>query len=254
MPNEITIEDAVKTLKEMFGEVDENVLRLILESNGGRMEPTVEHLLQITGQNVGSSISEAPAIGDVPPGDPKPGAGVQEGYVPPTVGTSPPQPENQPKQITQARYDLDHDFLRPPSWWLRHSDKNSRDAVESKDREKEDMKFAQILQDSLFMSELKKHPEWVLDKEQDGNRKRAIREDNSYYTNEPNTDKGLSKYESFKNKFSDLGTSARAKLATLAQRFQGNEGREETYPTANYHALESIDDDPDNRPRGNNFR
>lgn len=136
---------------------------------------------------------------------------------------------------------------------MRHSDQKSRDADEQKDREKEDMKFAQILQDSLFMAELKKHPEWVLDKERKGNQKRPIttNEDNSFFTNEPNT--GVSKYESFKNKFSVLGTAARAKLATLAQRFQGNEGMEETYPTANYHALESIDDDEDSRPR-NDFR
>jgi len=256
MPNEITIEDAVKTLKDMFTEVDESVLRLIIESNGGRMEPTVEHLLQITGQNVGSSNPGAPTNGDASSGQPKPKSSTQNGYVPPDVVSTSPKPENQPRQITQARYDVAHDFLRPPSWWKRHADQNSRDAVELKDLEKEDMKFAQILQDSLFMAELKKHPEWVLDKERKGNQKRPIttNEDNSFFTNEPITDTGVSKYESFKNKFSVLGTAARDKLATIAQRLQRNDGPEETYPTANYHALESIDDDEDNRPVRNDFR
>merc|ERR1719233_2719357 len=59
------------------------------------MEPTVEHLLQITGQNVGSSNPEAPTTGDALSGQPKPEANTQDGYVPPDVVSSSPKPENQ---------------------------------------------------------------------------------------------------------------------------------------------------------------
>merc|ERR1719471_1595209 len=51
------------------------------------MEPTVEHLLQITGQNVGSSNPEAPTTGDAS-GQPKPQVNNQDGYVPPDVVSS----------------------------------------------------------------------------------------------------------------------------------------------------------------------
>merc|ERR1719334_610057 len=67
------------------------------------MEPTVEHLLQITSKNIGSANSEAP--GEASSGQPKPETSAQDGYVPPTVVSSSPKPENQPKQITKARYD-----------------------------------------------------------------------------------------------------------------------------------------------------
>merc|ERR1719510_386014 len=73
------------------------------------MEPTVEHLLQITGQNVGSANSEAPAKGDASSVQPKPETSAEDGYVPPTVVSSSPKPENQPRQITKARYDIAHD-------------------------------------------------------------------------------------------------------------------------------------------------
>merc|ERR1719357_1382920 len=79
------------------------------------MEPTVEHLLQITGQNVESSNPGAPTNGDASSGQPKPKSSAQDGYVPPDIVSSSPKPENQPTQITQARYDVPHDFLRPPS-------------------------------------------------------------------------------------------------------------------------------------------
>merc|ERR1719233_912336 len=64
------------------------------------MEPTVEHLLQITGQNVGSSNPGAPTNGDASSEQPKPKSSTQDGYVPPEVVSSSPKP----KSSTQDGY------------------------------------------------------------------------------------------------------------------------------------------------------
>merc|ERR1719336_2417082 len=71
--NEISYADALSTLQSMFSGVDVEVIRMVLDSNGGRMESTVENLLQMTG---GGGAAAAPA------------AAAPKGYVPPAVPAS----------------------------------------------------------------------------------------------------------------------------------------------------------------------
>jgi len=254
-PNEITIDEAVKTLKEMFVGVDETVVKLILESNGGRMEPTVENLLLITGTTgtteVASNRLTHVTHGSVP-GESSPVAPTREGeYVPPSMVSSSPKPTNKLGQVTIARHDLDREFLRAPSYWKGHPDKESRDKAGIAEQEKEDMLLAQMLQDSLFMSDLKKHPEWLLQNDKSHSRKNDKRTKNSSNTRSAQNDSTMSAYDSFKDKVSELGTAARSKLSMLAEKFQKKESHEDSYPSANYHALESIDD---TEPNSRTFR
>src|SRR5690348_798325 len=49
----VTYEDAMATLVSMFGTVDREVIAMILQSNNGHMEKTVENLLAMTGEAAG---------------------------------------------------------------------------------------------------------------------------------------------------------------------------------------------------------
>jgi len=251
-PNEITIDEAVKTLKEMFAGVEESVVKLILESNGGRMEPTVENLLLITGSTDVVSNRVTNVTGGAVPGELSPEAPTREGeYVPPGMVSSSPKAANKLRQVTIARHDLNREFLRPPSYWKGHPDKESRDKAGIAEQEKEDLLLAQMLQDSLFMSELKKHPEWLIENDKSHSRKKDKKTKNNSNTKNTQNDSTVSAYDSFKDKISELGTAARSKLSMLAEKFQKKEGHEDSYPSANYHALESIDD---TEPNSRSFR
>jgi CUE domain len=47
----ITYEDAIQNLQSMFSSVDRAVLEMILEQNGGAMEPTIEQILVMEGDS-----------------------------------------------------------------------------------------------------------------------------------------------------------------------------------------------------------
>merc|ERR550525_824030 len=83
--NEASYDQAIETLKSMFAHVDESVLKLVLESNQGRMETTVEHLLAMAGGSAAANESG-------PPGPaPNPGPAAPSGppkYVPPNAPAS----------------------------------------------------------------------------------------------------------------------------------------------------------------------
>jgi len=293
----------------MFTTIDESVLRLVLETNGGRMETTVENLLQMTAaeKQTASQVAAptepvpaatAPPIPVVRPGPaaaiPKrPAFGSNTDHAAPLIDSSnwektsaapaiassgfaysPPEdmsisppPANRPRQISKANHDLSVDFMRPPSWWL------GQNRCIVSEQEKEDEKLAQILQDSLFMAELQKHPEWVLDAQRRTNpgasgangapqpaaqrryigqpgslnqsRQRVNSGGQAEYTrsiNDPNN----TTYDAFKSKMSDLGAAAKSKLATLAERFKTNNNQD---GSTSYQALSS--DQHDGPPRQN---
>ena len=53
----ISFEDAVKTLKSMFPEWDEEMLGVILESNQYHVERTIEVVLSMSGEQTGESTA-----------------------------------------------------------------------------------------------------------------------------------------------------------------------------------------------------
>jgi len=318
--NEINYDSAIQTLKAMFTGVDESVLRLVLDTNGGRMETTVENLLQMTAgekqrtNEVAASSGPAPAAVAAPNAVVRPGpAPVEQNhpaafsssagpsaplinspyraqevlptglsrdqYLPPKAMSISPPPANRPRQISTAKHDLPADFLRPPSYWLGGS-KNSV-SMSVSEQEKEDAKLAAILQDSIFMSELQKHPEWVLDAQNGANtganaapsgvpnavpkqpaqrnwnvgRSGSINQNRNVnsvngqaeYTRSIN-DANNTRYDAFKSRMGDLGTAARSRLATLAERFKKSNNQQ---VSNSYQALGSDKHDEPPRPNQN---
>jgi len=308
--NEINYDSAISTLKAMFVTIDESVLRLVLDTNGGRMETTVENLLQMTSSekqnanHVAAPSRPVPAA-VAPPISVRPGPaaiipkrlpyGANKNHVAPLIDSSnyeqasavpavaptdvaysPPEamsisqpPANRPRQISNANHDLPEDFMRPPSYWL---GKHKRNVSE---QEKEDEKLAHVLQDSLFMAELQKHPEWVLEAQRGANPAASGANDapqraaqRSYigrsgnlnqsrqnvnaggqaeYTRSVN-DPNNTKYDAFKSKISDLGAAAKSRLALLAERFKTNNNQD---VSTNYQALSSDQYDQPPRPNQN---
>ncbi|CAM9877907.1 unnamed protein product [Discosporangium mesarthrocarpum] len=59
---EVSTDDAVEHLHQMFEEYDRGSLAAVLQANGGHMERTIEHLLSSPGENVpvGNSETVAP--------------------------------------------------------------------------------------------------------------------------------------------------------------------------------------------------
>jgi len=310
--NEINYDAAIQTLKAMFTTVDESVLRLVLDTNGGRMETTVENLLQMTEAEKQSknqvvvpsgpvpaavappvvvprpapaaAVRKPPAYGSitghnaplinssnyVPDNTYPKGAPSGDVYMPPEAMSMSPPPANRPRQISRAKHDLPADFMRPPSYWL------DRKKNLVSEQEKEDEKLAKILQDSLFMSELQQHPEWVLDAQKGANRgpnnapsanvpkQPAQRNWNvgmsgslnqnrqdinsggqSEYTRSI-SDANNTRYNAFKSKMGDLGSAAKSRLAMLAERFKTNNNED---VNSGYQALSS--DQRDEPPRSN---
>merc|ERR1719499_1356219 len=208
------------------------------------METTVEHLLAMS-----SGAGAGGAAPDSAPANPE--------YKPP-VPTSAPL-TNEPATLPAGKHTLPDDFLRPPSYY--------KGAAKSQQLEEDEM-LAKILQDSLFMAELQQHPEWILEQQRAAKRNKkksssknprnwnvgqtgSINQEMSQaeYTrqlNRQNTSNN-ERYQNFKSKFAGLGVSARGKLAALAARMKGN--KQEQAPATEYHALNSLDDDIDDRNR-----
>jgi len=302
----------------MFTTVDESVLRLVLDTNGGRMETTVENLLQMTAAEKQSANQVSAPTGPVPaavapPVAVRPGpaavipkraafgsgtdhvaplidssnyekdsavpAVVPSGvaYSPPEAMSISPPPANRPRQISTARHALAADFMRPPSYWLAEK----KNIVSQ--QEIEDEKLAHILQDSLFMAELQKHPEWVLEAQRGANnppiaanaaprranaarqpaaqrnwnvgrsggqnqrRERVNSGGQAEYTRSI-SDANNTRYDAFKSKMGDLGAAAKSKLATLAERFKTNNNED---VNTSYQALSSDQREQPPRPNQN---
>lgn len=116
----------MRTLQGMFGSVDEEVIAMVLQSNGGHLEKTVENLLNMTG-GAASEQSTASSRG------------------------------NSSHSHSQTQTVLPDDFLRPPSYYVSimnasYGRKSSMSQLES------DAILAQMLQDELFMQELQANP------------------------------------------------------------------------------------------------
>jgi len=56
----VSYESAMATLSSMFGDVDREVIAMILQANGGHMENSVEHLLALSGGGGGGAGGQAP--------------------------------------------------------------------------------------------------------------------------------------------------------------------------------------------------
>jgi len=257
--NEITFADALKTLKSMFADMDESVLKLVLESNQGRMETTVEHLLAMSGQAESPPQAAGPAAA---------GQNAAPAAYQPPAEAQPKNLSNAPeKPMVTGQHNLAEDFLRPPSYFK---------GAAASQQEEEDLMLAKILQDSLFMADLQQHPEWVLGN--DANAKRGGRRpkprpagrnwnvgnagsinagpqaemSQAEYTRQLNRQNTDSRMANFKSKFAGLGASARAKVAALAAKMKGQNNQRGPTGPSEYHALNSLDDNLDSPPANNN--
>ena len=66
----LSFQDAVQTLKGMFGDFDDETLGMVLQSNGGHMERTVDVLLGMGAQmGGGETESSSTALQQAPPAD-----------------------------------------------------------------------------------------------------------------------------------------------------------------------------------------
>jgi len=251
----IRFEDALNTLVEMFPHIPRESVKNCLIQNNGHMENTVAVLLALP-------------PGGFPAPAPQPRSGRQPGFnrpvqrqnraaprqnramprqqvwgrpqYPPRQQRQQPRPA-QPPQPRRPQHNLADDFLRPPSYYF-----GKYGAVQNPSMSDEDAILAKVLQDSLFMSQLRENPEWVLQqmnnapssprsgpannavsREQLRNRIQGGSNDseelkgrikgmgNTVY--DPNA---TQEQKNFSSKFSGLGSAARAKLARIAQGMQ----------------------------------
>ena len=135
MSHHVTYEDAMATLQSMFGGVDREVIGMVLQSNNGHVEKTVENLLAMTGGAAAADVQQQSSF--------------QSSLTVPSSSSS-------SSSYGGAQSVLPDDFLRPPSYFIAQLSgpgrKGSMSQLES------DAILAQMLQDELFMAELQQNP------------------------------------------------------------------------------------------------
>lgn len=135
----ISYEAAMATLQTMFPTADPSVISMVLESNGGHMERTVENMLSMNLlPGAAGSDASANAGAAAEPGD--------DGGVSPT----PAPAANKDSDIFRS---LPDDFLRPPSYYQKHLKTKTEQQME------QDEMLAQMLQDEMFMEDLRRNPQ-----------------------------------------------------------------------------------------------
>ena len=123
---------AAKTLEGMFPQIKPGVILLVLESNGGHMEHSIEALLSM------SEPSATDAEASTAPDSADPGPSV--------VGSIALAPS------TGVRNPLPDDFLRVPG--------SATSGTTSAAQQAQDAALAQMMVDDLFMDELRSNPEF----------------------------------------------------------------------------------------------
>jgi len=250
----IKFDDALRTLQEMFPHIPPQAVRNCLIQNSGHMENTVAVLL--TSPPQAFSVPQP----RIQPNRPRP--------APPMMGNQPslsnaagpwgraprglpqtnvqnrPPVRQQPAPPPAPRHNLSEDFLRPPSYFFsKYQVQQSQSMVD------EDAILAKVLQDSLFMSQLRENPEWVLQQMQPpssiSNRKpsdsanptslkariRGQGADGNMHRND--------EQEKFASKFKKLGGKARERLTKIAAGLKRNKG-------AKYQTLDTPTNDVGN--------
>lgn len=156
--SQITFEEALATLQAMFAQADVSVLTAVLEQNQGHMERTIDMLLQM---NIPQSE-----------GGNQPGVFIQSGG---NVIHVSPQPQSQPKTPRSGALSpktprggkkkgfnqgVPDEFLRPPSYFKRQL-QEQQEQQQQEDLD-EDAQLAKLLQDQMFMEQLRRNPDFYL--------------------------------------------------------------------------------------------
>lgn len=159
----LTFEEAVTNLQVMFPALDTGVIAAVLESNGGHMEHTVTQLLEL---DAGAAA-----------GAPQPAKGKADGSGPgPAAPSKPPArtaPSSARAPVMHApaasaaaasssdasgarrwRNPLPDDFLRVPAVGAAHTSSSSNQVMQ-------DQLLAQMLENELFLEELRNNPEFA---------------------------------------------------------------------------------------------
>lgn len=237
---QLSVDGALDTLQSMFSTVEREVIHMILiEGCGGNMEAAVEALLQMSG-GISSETKTKKAITNP--------SQLQKAH----------KTEQQQLQhaLQQSSINLPSDFLRPPSYFLAKFTGDPKthaidSNVEQQKQMVDDELFAKaIFEDSLFAADLHANPEWVLEE------MNANATSNKYQSSSfSNANRSLSQQQkidpsdmqarrmSFKQRFNNLGLSAKAKIADLAQKLQRH--KQESKVSHDYTSvLTSLDDEP----------
>ena len=132
MSHHVTYEEAMATLQSMFGGVDREVIAMVLQSNSGHVEKTVENLLAMTG---GGAAADAHS------------SSFQSSLAASSSSSS---------SYGGVQSVLPDDFMRPPSYFAAQLTGPGRQRQYEPTRERRHL--AQMLQDELFMAELQQNP------------------------------------------------------------------------------------------------
>lgn len=170
----ISFETAVGQLQSMFPAVDTEVIITVLESNGGHMQHTVSQLLEIDVPS--DAVAPSPAPPPVTQQQPRASSGTTvTSAVDLATGRSIPQPASQRSSSTQGRarsnrggagqrsrhmprkwrHPLPDDFLRVPG-----ADRPPITST-SNDQLTNDLLLAQMMEDELFLEELRQNPDFA---------------------------------------------------------------------------------------------
>jgi hypothetical protein len=115
----ISYRDAMASLRAMFADIDPDVIHAVLESNEGRMDPTINDLLQMQSADPVAPAQPSPAQPNLP----------RPVHI---MDIAPAQP-------VKVQSDLPDDFLRPPSYFKRKGGA----------RNDEDERIARMLQEEF---------------------------------------------------------------------------------------------------------
>lgn len=255
----LTFEGAVTQLQVMFPAMDTEVIAAVLESNAGHMQRTVGQLLEI----------DAPADGPTPaltqpspspPKHPSPARGstvtstvtLGTGATPAPASTGAPRHHGHRGASSRRwRHPLPDDFLVVPG--------AGRAPVTStpEDQMSHDMMLAQMMEDELFLDELRRDPAFAayLEAESEffGGRGRAGSMDGagaSHRQRRPRPRRsqaqaraaaargtGAPSGTSWTSKLASMGDEMKRKFNTLAMRFRRRGGEEQGQDPMQYRSL-----------------
>eukprot|EP01083_Nonionella_stella_P065075 170226_1 len=188
--------DALGTLNAMFADIDDEVISMVLDSNGGHMERTVECLLQMSGA--------PPDLDEVAPSPVDPESDLPVEIVEQkTPESADSKPDNMTQTVTGTSTELSEvtdkdpgyipdDFLRPPGYFHQ---------AQNREQIHQDQVFAQMIQDQELMQEFHQNP------------------DSFAFPGSPAHRSSGNGGEKISEKLSKFGASTKQKFASLAEKF-----------------------------------
>jgi len=255
----VSYENAIATLHAMFAEVDTDVIKMVLDNNGGHMERTVENLLAMTGGAPAADVQQQPQQEQ----QPQPAQHQQQAATQPVLYGAPgairlaqadvrhqrvpqdhpsqrlrqhqqPMPQQQQQQHHSVLAD---DFLRPPSWWAKHN--SGASSSFSSSQVEQDEQIARMLADELFLEELRQHPEWLMDDPSQRRRQRNRAQNQNANSNS----RSDSPSPSFRDKMSKLSDKAKLKFKLLAAKFSRDKKKQGGVQSNAQYSQLNLDDD-----------